>query len=137
MPWRMHFHRGKLMSNYWLSEYNNKNILNTVSEEDDKDQDDTEEPEGYDVKGNLSARQQKIYEYYEEVVEEFGMFNQTSRANGAHYAPASANPFKEKGLVCSNCVYFIGGGACEIVSGRIESDAICKLWIIPEDLIKE
>lgn len=125
------------MSNYWLSEYNNKNILNTVSEEDDKDQDDTEEPEGYDVKGNLSARQQKIYEYYEEVVEEFGMFNQTSRANGAHYAPASANPFKEKGLVCSNCVYFIGGGACEIVSGRIESDAICKLWIIPEDLIKE
>jgi hypothetical protein len=137
------------MSNYWLSEFNNKNLLNELKDEydDDKDQDDDQDkpegdddqdkPEGYDVKGNLSARQQKLYEYYEEVVEEFGVFNQTSKANGAHYAPAIANPFKAKGLICSNCVYFIGGGACEIVSGRIEPDAICKLWIIPEDLIKE
>jgi hypothetical protein len=120
------------MRNYWLSEHNNKNI--SIESDDD---DSKEEPEGYDVKGNLSARQQKLYEYYEEVVEEFGMFDQTSGASGAHYAPANANPFKQKGLVCSNCVYFIGGGACEIVAGRIESDAICKLWIIPEDLIKE
>jgi hypothetical protein len=124
------------MSNYWLSEFNNKNLLNELKHEDD-DEKNKEEPEGYDVKGNLSARQQKLYEYYEEIVKEFGIFNQTSKANGAHYAPAIANPFKAKGLICSNCVYFIGGGACEIVSGRIEPDAICKLWIIPEELIKE
>lgn len=117
------------MPNYWLSEFNNKNL------NESKDQDSKEEPEGYDVKGNLSPRQQKMYEYHEELVEEFGLFDQTSKADGAHYAPADSNPFKAKGLVCSNCVYFIGGGACEIVSGRIEPDAICKLWIIPEDLI--
>lgn len=117
------------MQNYWLSEYD------SPDDEEMPEDETSEEPEGYDVKGNLSARQQKMYEYYEEVVEEFGMFNQTSRADGAHYAPSSANPFKEKGLICSNCVYFIGGGACEIVAGRIEPNAICKLWIIPEDLI--
>jgi hypothetical protein len=117
------------MQNYWLSEYD------SPDDEEMPEDETSEEPEGYDVKGNLSSRQQKMYEYYEEVVEEFGLFNQTSRANGAHYAPAIVNPFKAKGLICSNCVYFIGGGACEIVSGRIEPDAICKLWIIPEDLI--
>jgi dsRNA-specific ribonuclease len=45
-------------------------------------------------------------------------------------------PFKEEGLMCSNCVFYIGGGACEIVKGKIEPEAICKLWIIPQELIK-
>jgi hypothetical protein len=40
-------------------------------------------------------------------------------------------------LICANCVYFIGGGACEIVAEKIEPEAICKLWIIPEELINE
>lgn len=117
------------MNNYWLSEYS-KN-------EEPEDESPEEEPEGHDVKGNLSPRQQAMYEDYEKVVDTFGMFKPDSKADGAHYAPASANPFKEEGLVCANCVFFIGGGACEIVAGRIESEAICKLWIIPEELIKE
>jgi hypothetical protein len=112
------------MQNYWLSEYS-------------KNEEPEEEPEGHDVKGNLSDRQQMMYENYESVVEEFGMFKPDSKADGAHYAPASANPFKEEGLICANCVFYIGGGACEIVKGTIESEAICKLWIIPEELIKK
>jgi len=127
------------MQNYWLSEFthpeNDEPDMETPSGSEDDDEE--EEPEGYDVKGNLTPRQKAMYDYYEEVVDKFGLFDQTSKSNGAHYAPAEANPFKEKGLVCSNCVYFIGGGACEIVAGRIEAEAICKLWIIPEDLIKE
>jgi hypothetical protein len=117
------------MQNYWLSEYSKSE----EPEEDGPEQD----PEANDVKGNLTDRQQEMYEDYEEIVEKFGLFKQDSKADGAHYAPASANPFKEEGLVCSNCVFYIGGGACEIVSGRIEPDAICKLWIIPENLIKK
>ncbi len=68
--------------------------------------------------------------------EEYGIFDQSSKANGAHYAPAAKNPFIGEGMVCGNCVFFIGGGKCEIVSGNIEPNAICKLWIIPEQLIK-
>lgn len=120
------------MRNYWLSEYNSPEE-ETPDEEKPEDQ---EEPEGHDVKGNLTGRQQLMYEHYEHVVEEFGMFKGDSKADGAHYAPSSANPFKEEGLVCANCVFFIGGGACEIVAGKIEPEAICKLWIIPEELIK-
>jgi hypothetical protein len=117
------------MNNYWLSEYS-KN-------EEPEDESPEDEEEGNDVKGNLTDRQKMMYEQYEDTVEKYGMFDHSSKANGAHYAPAALNPFKEKGLICANCVYFIGGGACEIVSGKIEPEAICKLWIIPEELINE
>jgi hypothetical protein len=117
------------MKNYWLSEYS-KN-------EEPEDEGPEQDPEANDVKGNLTDRQQEMYEDYEKIVEKFGLFKQDSKADGAHYAPASANPFKEEGLMCSNCVFYIGGGACEIVKGKIEPEAICKLWIIPNELLKK
>lgn len=142
------------MSNYWLSGLGHQvNIVKSIHEskyspngkfpeddmEDDEEEESPEDEEEDSEEGpeaDLNDRQKKLYEYYEDVVEEFGKFDQTAKANGAHYAPAALNPFKEEGMICGNCVYFIGGGYCEIVSGKIESNAICKLWIIPENLIK-
>lgn len=118
------------MKNYWLSEYKN---------EDPEDQSPEEEPEDdgeQDVHSKLNNRQNMMYKMYEMIVEEEGLFEQDSKANGAHYAPSKKNPFIKDGLVCSNCVYFRGGQACEMVKGRIEPEGICKLWIIPEELIK-
>jgi len=139
------------MKNIWLSDlnyqvYKIKNINEAArpkakdDDEEEMPEDEEEMPEDDEEEGpesKLNNRQKMMYELYEEVVEMHGKFNQTAKANGAHYAPASANPFKEKGMACANCVYFIGGGGCEIVSGKIEPMAICKLWIIPEELIKK
>jgi hypothetical protein len=139
------------MKNVWLSNldyqvYKIKNINEAArpkakdDDEEEMPEDEEEMPEDDEEEGpesKLNNRQKMMYELYEEVVEMHGKFNQTAKANGAHYAPASANPFKEKGMACANCVYFIGGGGCEIVSGKIEPMAICKLWIIPEELIKK
>lgn len=87
---------------------------------------------------SLTERQQDLAESYFENVLEYGMFDQTSKANGAHYAPASANPFKATGLMCQNCVFFAdGANQCMIVMGEIEPEAVCKMWIIPEDMITE
>jgi hypothetical protein len=119
------------MNNYWLSEYSNPQSPEDSSDEDTMD-DSSDNPE---PKDKLIPRQQSLYDYYESVVEEFGMFDQTSKANGAHYAPAKVNPFIKEGLICGNCVFYLGGNGCEIVKGTIEPNAICKLWIIPEDLI--
>jgi len=83
----------------------------------------------------LSPRQRALYDEVEGIVETFGKFDQTSGSEGSHYVAAS--PFVESGLVCSNCVYFQGGRACEVVSGDIDPNAVCKLWIIPGSLIKE
>lgn len=124
------------MNNYWLSEYKISNEEETPDEEspeeNPQDQEDPDDPES-----KLNDRQRMMYEHYESCVEMHGRFDQTAKANGAHYAPASKNPFIREGLICSNCVFFKGGQGCEIVAGKIEPNAICKLWIIPEELIKK
>ena len=116
------------MRNYWLSEYSSL-------EDDEMPDEETPEQDPQDPQSKLNPRQKTMYEHYEMCVEEHGMFNKSSRANGAHYAGAEKNPFIKEGLVCNNCVFY-DKGSCEIVSGKIEPNAICKLWIIPEELIK-
>jgi len=129
------------MKNIWLTNLSYQvekikkiNEAAHTAPDDDEEEDDDEEDEGPESK--LNDRQKMMYEHYEHVVEEYGKFDQSAKANGAHYAPSALNPFKDEGMVCGNCVYFIGGGKCEIVSGKIEPNAICKLWIIPQELIK-
>jgi len=80
----------------------------------------------------LSPVQQALYQSYERIVKVYGPFDWSTGAQGSHYAPAEANPFKAEGLVCSNCVYY-ANNACEIVQGVIDPNAICKFWIIPEN----
>jgi len=81
----------------------------------------------------LSARQGALYAGIEAIAEEFGAFDQTISADGAHYIPA--NPFAGSGIKCANCSLYAGGRSCEVVSGDIDPEAICKLWIIRQDLI--
>ena len=82
----------------------------------------------------LTERQVAMYDTYEALVDEYGVFNQGIGANGAHYGAADANPFKDEGIVCKSCVFFMAG-KCEIVEGDIEEEGICKLWIIPESAL--
>jgi hypothetical protein len=119
------------MNNYWLSEYSSPDDEEIPEEEMPEDSTDPDDPEE-----KLNPRQRMMYDHYEHLVEMFGKFDQTSKANGAHYAPAKANPFIQQGMICSNCVFFMGGQGCGIVAGKIEPNAVCKLWIIPEELIK-
>jgi HK97 family phage prohead protease len=82
---------------------------------------------------NLTARQQKLAEGYEDVAETFGRFDQSIGPDGAHYMVPDDNPFIEEGMACSNCVAFRGGGACEWVSGEIAPEGLCKFWVIAAD----
>jgi HK97 family phage prohead protease len=81
----------------------------------------------------LSPRQKAQYEATEGVVELFGQFSQGVDADGAHYAAVS--PYAADGMVCSSCVFFEGGRGCEVVAGDIAPEGICKLWVIPADLM--
>ena len=83
----------------------------------------------------LNDRQKDQAEEYANIAVEYGKWDQSSMADGAHYAPADANPFKASGLICQNCVFYDELNGCQIVSGVIEPEAICKLWIIPEQTI--
>ena len=80
----------------------------------------------------LSAANLALAESYEGIAEEYGQFSQ----NDAHYM--TDNPFAKDGLNCGNCVFFEGEeGRCYIVQGEIAADAVCKLWIIPEERMSE
>lgn len=85
---------------------------------------------------SLNDRQQSQAEGLAELALEFGKFDQSTGADGAHYAPAKANPFKAEGLMCQNCIFFdeLTNG-CQIVTGAIEPEAVCKLWVIPENAL--
>jgi HK97 family phage major capsid protein/HK97 family phage prohead protease len=88
-----------------------------------------------ELAADMSAGQASLYEAYEDVVDELGPFDQTSGEHGAHYM--ADNPFADKGMKCANCAFYAGARACEIVSGDISPEAVCKFWIIPERLIDE
>jgi len=79
----------------------------------------------------LNERQIVMYDMYESIVEEYGLYEQGIGANGAHYGGGELNPFKSEGIMCGSCVFFMEG-LCHIVEGNIEAEGICKLWIIPE-----
>jgi len=94
------------------------------------------EAEALEVEGlseRYSKRQAAQYAATESTVEIFGKYDQGTGAEGAHYAPES--PYLAEGLACSNCAFYAGARACEVVSGDIAPEGICKLWIIPNDLI--
>lgn len=98
-------------------------------------QDDMVEGLAEQAEKNLTPRQFTMYDLYESIAEEFGKWNQGSGADGAHYM--EENPFAAEGIKCSNCALFVGGQRCEIVEGKINPEAICKLWIIDETLLSE
>ena len=81
-----------------------------------------------------TGHQQALYAELEDIAETFGQFDQTSGGDGAHYF--TENPFKAEGLMCANCAFYDGAQGCDLVSGVILSDALCKFWIIPADLIQ-
>ena len=83
----------------------------------------------------VTALQNHLYEVLESTVETFGQFDQGIGAQGAHYVGADENPFAEEGMVCSNCAFYEGPRACELVEGDIDPGGICKFWVIPETLL--
>ena len=93
------------------------------------------EMESRDLNENYqwTAHQQALYSELEDIAETFGQFDQTSGGDGAHYF--TENPFKAEGLMCANCAFYDGAQACDLVSGVILPEALCKFWIIPADLI--
>lgn len=87
--------------------------------------------EGYDPLNDVSDRDVALYEAYESIAEEFGLWQQ----GDAHYMSADDNPFQHEGMNCANCVFYEGAGGCEIVSEQVDPMGLCKLWIIPQDLM--
>jgi HK97 family phage prohead protease len=99
-----------------------------------RDVDEAEEGMEEEYLGTLSQANRDLAEAQEMIADDEGQWPQEGAA-GAHYMGES--PFSGRGIMCANCVFFEGGGACEIVQGDIEANGVCKFWIIPEERMSE
>lgn len=117
-----------------LSEYRAVEISfdGETIEEPMAEEEDTEEMEQEEL--GLNTRQFDMYEMLEATAEYYGQFTQDAGPDGSHYSANS--PFADEGLICAQCVFYEGGGKCEIVEGKISPMGICKLWIISAENIK-
>lgn len=84
----------------------------------------------------ITPVQIKLYEELEDIVELFGKFDKGISDRGAHYIEPDANVFAVEGIKCSNCVFYEGPRACELVDGDIDPNAACKFWIVPNELVE-
>ena len=90
---------------------------------------DVDEPARY------SKRQLELAHEVGEIVAECGQYDQSWGPNGAYYVEGRDNPWQANGLNCANCVSYEGPRACEWVAGTIDPDGLCKLSVIPADLV--
>lgn len=97
------------------------------------DQETENRAEGEATMESLSPANFALYEAIEQIAVENGPWPQEG-PDGAHYM--TENPFAEQGMRCENCVFF-ENGACNVVEGEIDPNAVCKLWIIPEERISD
>jgi len=88
------------------------------------------------MQSQLSSRQFDQASQYLNIVDDFGQWNQGPRSEGAHYFGSEDNPFIDEGMVCGNCIFWEQSGQCQIVTGRIDMQGLCKLWIIPNELLE-
>lgn len=105
------------------------------SSKEKRDMDGSEgEMDDYGDQDGLSEANSELAGSLQEIAGEYGQWPQGG-PDGAHYL--SDNPFAADGIRCSNCVFYEGEGLCHIVSGQIAPNAVCKLWIIPEDRMSD
>ena len=83
----------------------------------------------------MNERQSYLYEVFEAVAEEFGKFKQDVGPDGCDYQQNSPNA--KRGIMCAECAFYEGGGACEIVEGKISPMGLCRFYIIGSEESEE
>lgn len=108
----------------------------TLEDEEERSVDiefEDEEDEEMEEDDGLTVRQSDLYEMFEALAEHYGKFTQGIGPDGCAYKPMS--PYAEQGIACAQCVFYGGGGNCEIVEGKISPMGLCRYWIISADNI--
>lgn len=82
--------------------------------------------------GTLSANNYDTYEAMSRIAKENGRWPQQG-PDGCQYSPKSQ--WAARGIKCGNCIFYNEGGVCDIVSGEVAGEGLCRFWQIPEEKI--
>jgi Family of unknown function (DUF5824) len=70
-----------------------------------------------------------------EIADKYGKFNEDETGIWAGYTPAAENKDKEIGVHCGNCVLYVGGTECKIISLPVEPLGVCRFAVLPDGAI--
>lgn len=72
-----------------------------------------------------------------EIVSKYGRFNEDEIGVWAGYTPAEDNEVASIGVKCTNCVFYLGGDQCQIISLPVEPMGKCRFAILPDGTVSE
>jgi hypothetical protein len=84
----------------------------------------------------LIPEEQELADALLRIATKYGKFNADNTGIWAGYTPASENEENSKiGVKCGSCVFFRGGGVCEIIVAEVEDGGLCRLAILPDGAV--
>ena len=85
--------------------------------------------------GHLVPEEQDLARALLEIVDKYGKFNEDETGVWAGYTPAEENEVASIGVNCSNCVFYLGGDKCQIISLPVEPMGKCRFAVIPDGVV--
>jgi hypothetical protein len=86
--------------------------------------------------GILLAEERALAESLINITEKYGRFDQDGDGVWAGYVPADKNRKADIGVVCANCVFYLGGTECRILALPVEPAGRCRFAVIPEGVVR-
>lgn len=87
--------------------------------------------------GRLVPEEEDLAKALLEVVAKHGKFNEDQIGVWAGYTPAEENEVASIGVVCANCVFYVGGDQCQIISLPVEPMGKCRFAVLPEGTVSD
>lgn len=87
-----------------------------------------------DLYKKLNAKEKAFHDALMGVVEKHGKFSDDSGVYVGYESPAE-NENAAKGVKCGNCSFYVEGGQCMIVKGKVEEGGYCRLAAIPDGYV--
>lgn len=85
---------------------------------------------------NLADEERDLANALLMIAKKYGKFNEDSTGIWAGYDNATKNEVKNIGVKCANCVLYLGGASCSIISTAVEPNGKCRFAIIPDGVVK-
>ena len=83
----------------------------------------------------LVPEESDLAEALVEIADKYGRFNEDATGIWAGYTPPAENDVRGIGVKCSNCVLYMGNGACRIIDMGVEDEGKCRFAVIPDGVV--